>query len=188
MKNIAKLVIVASLATVSSLQAEDIKPKNSLIGIEGGYNNIDITATNGSYDKKYPLTHVGLKLGAEGESYRAFVSGRFYQGDRFDYMNTLEFSLQYLLNVGSKVNLFLGANVGRINFKMQDRDKVTRELTDTYYGVDLGTNIHLGSSFDLEFGARLNNLDSSHLKNGVTYEFDYLATGYASIIYKYSLD
>lgn len=183
-----RIIGIVTCLVATSLSADIDVPKRSLIGLEGGYNTMDISASDGSYDKNYPLAHIGLKVGAESDSYRAFLSGRYYQGDRFDYMNTLEFSLQYLLNVSSRVNLFLGASVGRLNFKMEDKDKVTRELSSSYIGGDLGANIHLTQSFDIEVGARLTNIDADHLKNNKTYQFDSMIGGYASIIYKYSLD
>lgn len=185
-----KNIFIGISLVVCSLNADVSMPKNSLIGVEGGSSSIDISASDGSYDKNYPLAHIGLKIGAESDSYRAFISGRYYQGDRFDYLNTLEFSLQYILNFSSNFNFFLGANVGRVNLKMEDKIGQTRELTDSYIGGDLGANIHLGDSFDLELGARLINIDASHVKGtpAVTYQFDSMVSGYASIIYKYSLD
>lgn len=166
-KRIALLILLASTL---------FGAKNSLIGIEGGYTT-SINADNGSYRKDAKLGSVGLKIGAEGESYRVFVSTRYLKGTNYDYGYTYGIELQYLLRLTNNFNIFLGGNYGHITLKPSN----TSSLGTIYYGADTGVNFNLSENFDFELGVR-----GIKLREHLTY--DHMLSGYGSIIYRFHLN
>jgi len=197
LKNISK-VLVATALVVSSLSAkslDDSKYKfdvNSLIGFEAGYSAFDYErTTSGVSDarKTVNLNHGGIKIGAESNNYRLFLSARAFDGGDFDYARAYGLEFQYLLNFSKMANFYLGVNAGTVDMRFEDKsNNKTVKLGDTYVGGDLGVNIHLGESADFELGARVMSLNASATDGAVKYDFDNIVTGYASIIFKYQMD
>jgi len=191
MKNSLNKVVLSALLVTSSLMADSLFDVSSLIGVEGGYSSLDVeksTATTNTL-KKYHMPHAGIKMGAQTESYRVFLNLNYYSDGDFDYVTTYGGSLQYLINVSKYWNIFLGLNGGVMNIKYLAPNEVkSRTLSDGYYGGDLGVNIHMGDSFDLEIGSRFMSVDASNVMSNVTYTFDNLITGYGSVIYRFKLD
>jgi hypothetical protein len=73
----------------------------------------------------------------------------------------------------------------------------SRTISDPYFGGDVGFNYHLNKTYDLEIGARVMATDAKNTQTinyptsgarNVTYTFDNLVTGYASIIVKFQMD
>ena len=198
MKNRVSKVLLSTFLVVSSLIAEAL-PRSysfddtySLIGLEGGYSSLDVekkVVGNPSNIKKYKMSHGGVKIGAQTDNYRIFLSGRYYSADDFDYATTYGVELQYLLNVTSFANIYLGAGTGIINMRFAPVGEASsRTISDPYISGDAGMNIHLGKTADLEFGARIMSLDATNTIGNTTYTFDNMITGYASIIFKYKMD
>ncbi len=185
----AALLILAG----SSVCADDfIFHTKSLVGFEVGYSSAvvqtdDATKPLNSYYKK---PSAGFKIGAEGENYRVFIGIRnYFVSGEFDYLTTYGIDGQYMFNFSKYANFFIGANFGMLDAKFQaSGERFNREFSDPYYGGDAGFNIHINETFDFELGARYMTTDASNFKNGITYEFDRIATGYASIIIKYEAE
>ncbi len=197
MKKLVKLISVPLLAL--SLQAGDWNTQ-SLIGIEGGVTSFDLD-NNNPYGEptssSQSPTSFGLKVGAEGQSYRIFLSGRYYSvSDEFDYANSFGAEIQYLLRFGSNVNAFAGINGGVINMEFKDNNAYTREISQGYFGGDLGVNFSLNHNFDIELGVRYMNLNVDNTKyvdDGAdeqvpyTYSIDNMINTYVSLIYKFKI-
>ncbi|OIP54582.1 MAG: hypothetical protein AUK54_05955 [Helicobacteraceae bacterium CG2_30_36_10] len=195
MKNTLKKVFIVS-ALISSLVASDtseyLVDTYSLVGLEGGYSSLDVERQTAgiaiSATKQHNFGHGGFKIGAQGENYRLFLSGRYYNAKDFDYMTTMGAELQYMFNFSSFSNFFLGVNTGLANIRFVDDSSISRTISDTYVGADAGFNFHLAKSVDFEIGARVMNMQAENTISGVTYTFDNMLSGYASIIFKYKMD
>jgi len=188
-KIIIKLAILSALVSTTSLCASSyVFNTKSLVGIEGSYNSFDVENSSGLRDKaKYG--GVGLKIGAQTDNYRLFLSARDNFISGYDYAYSMGAEAQYMMNFSSFANFYLGAAGGYTNLRFEDSANLTREVSSPYIGGDVGFNVHFGDSLDLELGGRVVKLtDSSHLQNGVTYNFDNIITGYMSLIFKYSMD
>ncbi|MBD3796952.1 MAG: hypothetical protein IE887_04295 [Campylobacterales bacterium] len=187
MKKLTK-VLLASLVCATLGVADDFS-YNSLIAVEGGASTFNVENTDGSFDKDFTLSSVGLKIGAESERYRAFLGARYYMNSTIDPMFTYGVELQYLLNLGSALNLFIGGGIGMAEIEMKDTLGQIRKTSDSYLSGDLGFNIHAGSNLDVELGARIVNVDATNEQTtGGTYQYNNLITGYASLIYKFKMD
>ena len=193
---LAKLILTSSMLALPLIAAntEYVYDSSSLIGIEGGYNyvNADITIeTPATYrqDNK-SLGHLGLKIGAETENYRVFLSGRYYKGqdNAFDYIATYGGEIQYLFNMFSAANFFIGANGGIANMKFAIAGETfARTISSPYVGGDMGFNVHAGDGVDFEFGSKYMNLNAVNDKSGTSYQFNSVLSAYASIIFKYHM-
>lgn len=170
----------------------------SLVGIEGGYTSFDVEknqANTPAEITKYHKGEAGIKIGAQTEHYRLFLSARNYFVDSgYDYFVTYGGELQYLFNFSKAANFFIGINGGILDsrFKVTGESE-SRTLSDPYYGGDLGFNIHAGKYMDIELGGRIMASEAENSKkdqNGVltTYKFDNLVTGYVSFIFRYQMD
>lgn len=168
----------------------------SLVGIEGGYSSVaseitDRAATPNRYTQdSSTMGNVGLKIGAEGKNYRVFLNGRYYHADaEYDSLATYGVDAQYKFDFSSAFDIFIGVGAGIANAKFNlPGEPFTRTISDPYYSGDLGVNIHMGKSFDLELGGRYTSLEALNSKSSVDYTFNNIVTGYMSIIYKYQLD
>ncbi len=170
------LLSIAVMTT--SLVAGDIdhsSKTNSLFAVEAGYSSTDIEAIGGNGTLKDNFANIGLKIGAEGESYRVFLGASSYVVPDYSYMYMYGGSLQYKFNFMKEVNFFVGANVGLADLKAT---LATDNTHTSYYGGDAGFNFHATKMLDLELGMRgvqLGNVDN-------------ILTGYMSVIIKYQMD
>jgi len=184
-------ILLASLLLVSTSYAKDNYSSSSLVGFEAGYSNFDVQYNNPKEKEKFGIA--GMKVGAETDNFRMFISARnaFMDSSNVDYSSSYLYGIefQYMFNIHEKVNFFVGANYGRMSLEFDDVTSARREYTTDYIGGDTGFNFHIGNSFDLELGARLMTLDDpEHTLNSITYTFDDVLTGYVSLIYKYQMD
>ncbi len=192
MKKIASLLFVIC----SVVSAYDGSTK-SLAGIETGYGQFEYNADDGRNAQSEDQGILGLKIGAENEHWRLFIDGRYYHvTDNFDYVNSFGISLQYLLRLTHDFNLFLGVNGGVINMKFADSSiNKTYELSNGYYGGDIGLNYEIVNNLDIEFGARFMNINASNTQLyvdpdtaetvGRTYNIDHMINVYTSLIFKF---
>ena len=192
-KKIFSSSLLAFALLSSSAAADDfIFNTKSLVGIEGGYTDIVVENTDPTtpVNESYKKGEAGFKIGAQGEHYRVFLSARnYFVGGEFDVLATFGAEGQYMFNFSKMANFFIGGNVGHLYGKFQiDGENFNREFSDVYYGGDIGFNIHLNETYDLELGARYISSSASDDQNGKSYSFDHLATGYASIIIKFEED
>lgn len=187
-KNVLKKVLLVSVLVGSSLMAESSSKfdSSSLIGLEFGSGNIDVSSTG--YDETFTSPHAAFKIGAETNNYRLFLSARYFTGSDFDALSTLGGEFQYLLNVADFMNFFIGLNAGVADIEFTDNANLSRVVSETYFGGDAGFNFHVGNSFDVELGARIMGIQAKHTLGGATYTFGNITSGYASIIYKYQMD
>ena len=195
--NIKKIVLgIALLAT--PLMADYEFNTKSLVGIEGGAstldfeNGVNLNNTQGSTS----IANLGLKLGAETEDFRAFLSGRYFydSSNKYDYLTTFGVEIQYKFNVSKIFNIYMGVNGGFANAKFRGTDingveeTFSRTISDPYFGGDIGTNIHLGNTTDLEIGGRIMSVQATNTKNSVSYRIGNIVNVYASLIFKWQMD
>ncbi len=192
MKNtILKTVVLLALVGVGITLSASSYTYNtrSLIGVEGSYNTFDIENVTLVKRETKKFTGVGLKIGAQTDNYRLFLSARNNFISGYDYAYSLGAEAQYLMNFSSFMNMFIGGSGGYTNLRFVDSSNASRELVSPYLGGDIGFNIHLGESVDLELGARtIKLLNPSHTQNNITYNIANTTSGYMSIIFKYSMD
>jgi hypothetical protein len=193
LKNKMKNIVLGVALTATSLLANssdvDFETK-SLIGIEGGYNSIDYVYDGENSPGTTSLGSVGIKIGAETKDIRIFLSTRYLIGTEndYDYIATYGGEFQYKINPSKMLNFFIGFNAGVANIQYTPPKGKYRTLNSTYIGGDIGTNIHLDKSVDLEFGARIMNVQDTNTIDNIEYKFNNIVTGYASIIYKWKMD
>jgi len=191
MKNRLGKVVLSTLFVASSLMADYSFDVTSLIGVEGGYANLDVekVVNNASSTKKYNMAGGGIKIGAQTDDFRVYVGFNYYSANDFDYITTYGASLEYLIHTSPSFNLFLGVNTGIANMKyLPVSESSFRTVSDPYYGGEAGVDVHLSKSFDLEFGARYMSVDASNTRNGIKYRSDNMISGYGSVIYKFKMD
>jgi len=195
-KIILQIVVLSAFMATTSLSAASFTYNtNSLVGIEGSYSSFDVeNDATPPLREKIDFSGIGLKIGAETDNYRLFLSVRnsFIDGN-YDYAYFYGGEVQYLMNFASFANFFIGVNGGYTNFRFVDSLNESRDVASTYFGGDLGFNVHLGSSVDLELGARIMKLSeatsiATSTPGSLNYKFDNISAGYASIIFKYSMD
>jgi len=164
----------------------------SLVAFEGGFSSLDSeknTLGSAAVITKYTLPEVGFKLGAETENYRIFLNLHYYSNRDFDYMTTYGIDLQYKFNFASFVNFYVGAGVGQSNMRfLPAGESTSRTLSNPYVSGDLGVNLHVMDTIDLELGGRVMSLGATNTIANTTYKFDTLVTAYGSIIFKFKMD
>lgn len=194
-KKVLKKVFIGS-ALIGSVALADSSAfevdSYSLLGFEGGYSSLNVeknVPSTPAVTNNYKLMNGGLKIGAQSDDYRLFLSARFYNADEFDYVTTLGGELQYLFNLSSIMNFYIGVNGGLVNISFTPVGETSsRTISNPYFGGDAGFNLHLGKMTDLEFGARIIGMDAQNIKSNATYKFNSIVTGYASIIFKWKMD
>jgi len=192
-KKVVQKIVLAGLVLTTPLMAEFNFNKDiySLLAFEGGYSSFDVEkndAVNPASITKYDMMHAGLKIGAQSKNYRVFLSGRYYNANDFDYATTIGAELQYMFNFSSMANFYLGLNGGIVNMRFTDGGTTSRTISDPYYGGDAGFNIHLADNVDFELGARVMQIQAENKIGLISYKFDNLISGYASIVFKYKMD
>jgi len=194
LKNRLKNVLIASVLVSSSLMASSYSYNTvSLLGIEGGYANAtaDTTYPDAYKTNDTNLVDMGLKIGAETDSYRIFLGARYYYDidDNFDYLSTYGIDLQYKFNFSPKANFFIGVGGGIANAKLTlDGENFDRTISDGYYNVDVGFNIHVTSGTDIELGARYLEVDAHNIKNDIDFQLNSMVSAYGSVIFKWRMD
>ena len=189
---LGKALVAAAMLSSAAMADTVIYPDYSLIGIEGGMTSInsDVDTATMSDSVNKTVQNIGIKIGAESYNYRIFLTADYYSNpdSSYDYIGTYGGELDYLLNVSTKMNLYIGLNAGIANMKFKAPNETTKRLiSNPYYGADAGLNFHASKLIDLEVGARLMMLDATNTKDNVTYTFNNFITGYASIIFKYEM-
>ena len=177
MKKMFTKVAAAALMVSAPLMAGNYSfETNSLFGIEGGYNSFDVSGAGGNGTTTKEFAGVGVKIGAETTNYRIFINGRGYSIDGFDYAYTYGIALQYKFNFAKQADFFIGGNGGMAD--MKPKDTTLASINESYFGGDVGFDIHASELIDIQLGGRI-----IHIAN-----FDNMATGYASIIIKWQMD
>ena len=190
-KNILGKVLLVSLLISSSLVAELVHKtdSSSLIGIELGSAGLDVSDdSTPAYNETLGTNNIAFKIGAETKTYRLFLNYCYYDGSDFENMTTMGAEFQYLVNLASFMNIYLGVNVGIADIEYIDNSSVTRTVSQQYMGGNIGSNFHIGDSFDFELGAKIMSIQAEHTLNNQTYLFGNITSGYASLIYKYQID
>ncbi|SFV70891.1 hypothetical protein MNB_SM-5-1119 [hydrothermal vent metagenome] len=192
MKNrFAKVLLPVFLFSGAAMADGVVYPTQSLLGVEVGVANINYDISNKRDTINKTVENLGVKIGAQSHNYRVFLSMNYYTkpDSSYDYIGTYGGELDYLLNISSKTNLYLGVNTGIANMKFRAPHELTkRTISNPYYGVDAGITIHRSRLIDLEFGARFMMLDATNRKNNITYRFNSFMNAYASINFKYQMD
>ena len=200
MKNRIKNIIVATAllaGTASFAEGSYGYSAKSLVGIEGGYSNIDYESglQYNNLAQKLSSGHIGFKLGAETEDFRFFLTSAYYTaGSEYDYLYTYGAALQYKFNASKYFNFYIGANGGMLDSKFRAEDingvaeTFSRTITSPYFGGDVGTNIHLNNNFDLELGARVMSVQSTSTEQNVSYKLGNIVSAYGSLIFKWQMN
>ena len=188
-KRLTKIALAASLLSMPVLAGAD--EYRSLLGFEGGYSNIDVEVNPSAEQiQKNGFGNAGLKIGAESENYRMFLSARYYDAKDFNKLDTIGAEFQYKFNFAKKANFFLGANIGKAYVKVAKKNSSlpSAEMNTGYLGADAGFNFHASELIDLELGARYMYLDEKVTQGAYTYDLSSFTTAYASIIIKWQMD
>jgi hypothetical protein len=184
-----KIVLAASLLSMPALAVAD--EYTSLVGVEGGYSNVDAQSMTGTTTRTIQdsgFGDFGVKIGAESKDWRIFVGARYYDAKDFSKLNTIGLEGQYIFNFAKEANFFVGGNVGKAYMRVSDGVNPAVSTNSTYYGADAGFNFHATELVDLELGARYMRLSESVIQGGTTYEINSIATAYASVILKFQID
>jgi len=164
----------------------------SLMGVEGGYSSFDYERENDAGKTTRTtndLLHGGIKIGAQSQNYRIFLSAKFFDMSDFDYARMYGIEGQYMFNFSKIANFFIGVDVGTTDMKLIDKkNDQDVKVYKPYYGGDMGFNIHLGESFDWEIGARYLTINKTIEQDDIKYSFDRIIMGYTSFIFKYKMD
>lgn len=116
-----------------------------------------------------------------------FLSARNSFIPKYDSLYAIGSEARFLMNISSEANMFIGLNYGSLSLKFDDEAGLNRKVSSKYFGGDIGFNLYLSDTSDLEIGARRINLaEPSHLQGGVTYSFENITNIYVSLIFKYS--
>ena len=187
-KRLTKIALAASLLSMPVLAGAD--EEHSLFGLEGGASGVDISVTPAVRKiQKDMFENVGVKIGAESEDYRIFLSARYYDAIDFKQFNTIGAEFQYKFNFAEAANFFLGANIGKAYVEVGAKNGAPSAQMDTdYLGGDAGFNLHASEHIDLEVGTRYMYFDERVTKGTYRYHLDSLITAYASIIIKWKMD
>ncbi|QOY51923.1 outer membrane beta-barrel protein [Candidatus Sulfurimonas baltica] len=191
--NIKKIVLASAIISTSLVAGDSdfsFDSETSLVAIEAGYSVLNNKMSDGvtSLNNDYNFGHIGLKLGARSDDYRIFVSAAYYADtdDTFDSLATFGVEGQYMFEASKALDLFIGLNLGLASIEFTgDGENFSRTATDVYYGIDVGTNIHVSKDIDIDIGARYMSLNTENTKSSVSYQFDNVISGYMSVIYKY---
>ena len=165
---------------------------NSLFAIEGGGSSLsadrdNLGITHTVEEKEFG--HIGLKVGAETETFRAFIGANYYIADELSSLGTAGASLQYKFNFSDPVDFFIGGNVGMAYLKVKaDGTNPSDATTTSYIGGDAGFNIHATETIDFELGARYMQLNEELSQGPNKYTFNHIASAYASVIFKFKMD
>ena len=190
MKNrFTKIALVASLLSMPALAVAN--EYSSLVGIEGGYSNVDAQSMTGATTKTIQdngFGNVGVKIGAESKDWRLFLSARYYDAKDFSKLNTIGAEAQYKFNFAKEADFFVSGNVGKAFMRLSDGTNPAVSTNSNYYGGGAGFNFHATQLVDLELGARYMRLSDSVNQGGITYEVNSIATAYASVILKFQMD
>lgn len=195
MKKIVRNTLLGLALLGTSVVADEVKQEQghtkSLVGIEAGYSSLDYNKANQAI-QNVNLSNLGLKIGAETEDFRAFVSARYFydSSSKYEYLVTYGGELQYKFSPIDLMNFFIGANVGMASMRFDANDGFgPRSLSSPYFGGDLGTNIHLGNTTDLEIGARVMSIQGTHTSATYgDYTIGNIVNVYASLIFKWQMD
>jgi len=191
MKNLKKIILATFLAT-TSISAQNFSNNDnsySLVAFETAYSSFNIENDDSTVlVDSYKFASPSIKIGAQTEEYRIFLSARYHPISDFDYAYTLGGEFQYLFNFSKYANFYLGVSTGVAEMSFIDKKDVIRTISDPYYGGDIGFNIYLKESIDIELGARVMSLNAKNIQDDVTYSFDNIVSGYISIIFKYQMD
>ena len=174
MKIVSGLLLAGSLLSGVAF-AKDATP---LVGVEAGYGSMNAGGSS------HNLYTGGLKIGAQSDDYRVYLSARTIQINGFESGNALGGEFQYLIPIHTGLNAFMGVNAGQIGMKTKNLPTPQRDISTYYYGGDLGVNMALSPSIDLEMGGRLMYMNYTHTLGGVAYNVDSIVQGYASLVFK----
>jgi len=184
MKNRLSKIALVAMMTAIPLAADYSYNTHSLFAIEGGGSSVDIEGAGGTYEDK-EMASVGLKVGAQTDDYRIFLSARHYDVEDLNSLHTYGAEVQYMFNFSKPVNFFIGANGGIANITAAAVGVPSESETATYYGADAGFNLHATELIDLEIGARYMGLQDVVVGGVVV---DDIVTAYASVIIKWQMD
>ncbi|WP_304544400.1 hypothetical protein [Sulfurimonas microaerophilic] len=195
MKNsLTKLALATSIAAMP-LMADYTFNTKSLFAIEGGYSDLGANV----YDSGVGISNlgkenggmgtIGLKVGAQTENYRIFISARHYDADKLSRLNTYGAEAQYMFNFSEPVNFFVGINGGIANLRVTGTTTYDTAYENlNYIGGDLGFNYHATELVDVELGYRFMTFKDDIERSTYTYQLDRLQTFYVSAIIKWDMD
>ncbi|MDF1876638.1 hypothetical protein JHD47_02270 [Sulfurimonas sp. SAG-AH-194-L11] len=193
MRNIFLKTVTTVLVMLTPLEA-DIAYTNALFGVEASYSELaneyrpdSGIKTRGTND----FLGIGIKAGAETKTLRTFFSLNYYNDSSslYEYLITYGGEVQYKFLRSNAYDIYAGLNAGYCQLKVNiDGESFYRTINNPYFGVSLGTNVHLSNSIDLELGARINTINTENIKSQTTFKVDSLVSGYVSFIYKWKMN
>jgi len=189
MKNGLKILALSVALSATTVMADE-----SLVSIEGAFGSIDVdkenTISGQATNDNASLAGAGLKIGAQSNDYRLFLTANYYDSsdDTYNYVATYGVELDYLIHPSNSFDIFLGLNGGIANIELIDEQNLKRTSSDPYIGGAAGINMHMSQTIDIELGARMLFMDISNTRNNVKYTYNSIVAGYASVIFKFQID
>ncbi|MBA1433055.1 MAG: hypothetical protein FAF04_05575, partial [Epsilonproteobacteria bacterium] len=151
-KRLTKIALAASILSMPAMVAAD--EYKSLFAVEGGYTKVsaDVTDSGQIFSvQENKLGSAGLKLGAQGEHFRVFLSARYYDAEDFSKLNTLGAEVEYLFHFSKPVSFFVSANAGKAFMKVGATQYYSSvSLNEYYYGGGAGFNLTVTDLVDVE--------------------------------------
>ena len=186
-----KAVMATLIASAPAMAGGYTNTYESLFAIEGGHSNLNMDVNQNGYSvQRSGMGHFGLKLGAQGENYRVFLSGRYFVADPGNTIGTFGGELQYKFNFSEPVDFFLGLNTGVAVMRLGASDDGVLPSVSTnspYVGGDVGFNYHATELIDLELGAKYMHMTESVAQGATTYDFNNMISAYGSVIIKWQM-
>ncbi|MBN2815844.1 MAG: hypothetical protein JXQ67_04125 [Campylobacterales bacterium] len=190
-RTLQKAVLATVLASAPAMAAGYTNTTESLFAVEGGMTHLTADVNQNGYSvQQESMGHFGLKLGAQGENYRVFVSGRYFLADKGNTIATGGVEAQYKFNFSEPVDFFIGANAGVAAMKIGASDDGLLPSVSTqapYFGGDAGFNFHASELVDIELGAKYMHITETITQGTTVYDFNNMISGYASIIIKWQM-
>jgi len=193
-KYLKKVLLLTTLVTTSLYSTDYTFESNSLVGIEAGFNRVssEMTNTRNDYNSyKDNLGSLGLKIGGQTRNYRIYLGARYFvdTNNKFDYISTYGAEGQYIFNIFSGTDFFLGVEGGIVNIKFQVKgENLSRTLSDPYFGGGVGISFDISDTSYFELGTKLLNIDAVNNNNHTSYQFNNIISTYMSIVIKYQMD
>jgi len=155
-------IFLATLLSLSFSHATDKFSSERLLGIDVGYNNINLNKK--SNDKSVRGPEFGLKIGAQNDEWRTILSGNFFTKDGHKYQRVmLEFDRFVWASLYEKDSIvfkpYLGVHVGWLRYT----DQLSLTDSSLVYGGQAGLAWNVLDEVDFDLGYRYSITDSNQI-------------------------
>jgi len=157
-------IFLVTLFTLSFAYSTDKFSSERLLGINVGYNNINLHKNSG--DKSLVGAEVGLKIGAQNDEWRTLLSGNFFTKDGHKYQKVmLEIDRFVWSSLYEKDSIlfkpYVGTHIGWLRYT----DQLSLTDSSLVYGGQVGLACNVIDEVDLDLGYRYSITDSEKIDN-----------------------